>query len=303
MKNYYAVLGVTSQAEDVVIKAAYRALHKGYHPDRNNSKVGNCHEKMAELNEAYRVLSSSELRAQYDKELQDERGGNDGLDDGEEAADEGVFQIDQDWSVAIDYYPDLVTIESRLERVSKSLAFMFKLYMIVEKDFSSREKIADRMENAFLCRYFGNQKPVIEFAKVLIDIGRRDTAKALNEAVRVLGGDLDPMLVINRIKSRFNLVGGSRCEGAPLHSIPNGKIFAGYQNDRAVKIASMAARSDAGVMDVRDAILALQGKVDFRGEGCVINVLGCAESFDKVSDALSWYKKFLYPKLYFKPNE
>ena len=34
MKDYYAILGVTPQAEDVVIKAAYRALAQRYHPDR-----------------------------------------------------------------------------------------------------------------------------------------------------------------------------------------------------------------------------------------------------------------------------
>lgn len=34
MKDYYATLGVTPQAEDVVIKAAYRALAQRYHPDR-----------------------------------------------------------------------------------------------------------------------------------------------------------------------------------------------------------------------------------------------------------------------------
>ncbi|MGI9227665.1 MAG: DnaJ domain-containing protein [Gammaproteobacteria bacterium] len=33
-KNHYSTLGVTQDAEDVVIKAAYRALAQRYHPDK-----------------------------------------------------------------------------------------------------------------------------------------------------------------------------------------------------------------------------------------------------------------------------
>ena len=33
-KDYYRILGVLDDAEDIVIKAAYRALAQRYHPDR-----------------------------------------------------------------------------------------------------------------------------------------------------------------------------------------------------------------------------------------------------------------------------
>lgn len=64
-KDYYAVLGVLSSAEDVVISGAYRALAQRYHPDRFDGDDANV--RMAEINEAYRILSDAELRAQYDK--------------------------------------------------------------------------------------------------------------------------------------------------------------------------------------------------------------------------------------------
>jgi curved DNA-binding protein CbpA len=33
-KDYYAILGLTPSAEEVVIRAAYKALAQRYHPDR-----------------------------------------------------------------------------------------------------------------------------------------------------------------------------------------------------------------------------------------------------------------------------
>ena len=41
---------------------------------------------------------------------------------------------------------------------------------------------------------------VVAFAKKLIEEGRKAAAKALNKAVRVLGGQVDPDRVINKIK-------------------------------------------------------------------------------------------------------
>lgn len=65
-KDYYATLGVAPTAEDLVIKAAYRALMQRYHPDRASSSDGDTTEKVAEINEAYRILSDQETRNEYD---------------------------------------------------------------------------------------------------------------------------------------------------------------------------------------------------------------------------------------------
>ncbi|PFH45925.1 hypothetical protein AMATHDRAFT_70891 [Amanita thiersii Skay4041] len=60
-KDYYKVLGVARDADDKTIKKAYRRLAKTAHPDKGGSEA-----KMAALNEAYEVLSNSELRARFD---------------------------------------------------------------------------------------------------------------------------------------------------------------------------------------------------------------------------------------------
>ncbi|KAJ5116494.1 hypothetical protein N7456_000842 [Penicillium angulare] len=68
-KDYYKVLGVSRDADDRTIKRAYRQLIKIHHPDKSASQGVSKEEaekKMASINEAYEVLSDSELRTRYD---------------------------------------------------------------------------------------------------------------------------------------------------------------------------------------------------------------------------------------------
>lgn len=68
-KDYYKVLGVSRDADDRTIKRAYRQLTKQHHPDKAASQgvtKEEAEKKMASINEAYEVLSDSELRTQYD---------------------------------------------------------------------------------------------------------------------------------------------------------------------------------------------------------------------------------------------
>jgi curved DNA-binding protein len=62
--DYYALLGVTSTADDKAIKTAYRKLARKYHPDL--SKLPDTEEKFKQVAQAYEVLHSTEKRAEYD---------------------------------------------------------------------------------------------------------------------------------------------------------------------------------------------------------------------------------------------
>jgi len=64
--DYYAILGVTPAAEDVVIRAAYRALIRHYHPDTNPDPQAQ--ERVREINAAFAVLRDPAKRADYDAE-------------------------------------------------------------------------------------------------------------------------------------------------------------------------------------------------------------------------------------------
>jgi curved DNA-binding protein len=64
-KDYYAILGVSRDANDEVIKKAFRKLARQYHPDvAKDKKVAE--EKFKEINEAYEVLSDPARRKKYD---------------------------------------------------------------------------------------------------------------------------------------------------------------------------------------------------------------------------------------------
>lgn len=64
-KDYYEVLGVSPDADDKAIKAAYRRLARKYHPDV--SKEANAEEKFKTANEAHEVLGDKTRRAEYDQ--------------------------------------------------------------------------------------------------------------------------------------------------------------------------------------------------------------------------------------------
>lgn len=69
MKDYYKILGVSSDATLEEIKTAYRELAKKYHPDKHfQNPLGElAEEKFKEIKEAYEVLSDKAKRAEYDK--------------------------------------------------------------------------------------------------------------------------------------------------------------------------------------------------------------------------------------------
>jgi curved DNA-binding protein CbpA len=63
MVDPYHVLQVIPDAEDEVIRAAYRALARKYHPDTGGSQV-----QMAILNAAWETVGDRAQRARYDSE-------------------------------------------------------------------------------------------------------------------------------------------------------------------------------------------------------------------------------------------
>ena len=64
MKDLYAVLNVSRDADEAVIRSAYRQLVAQYHPDRNPSE--DAAERFREVKLAYDVLGNPERRVLYD---------------------------------------------------------------------------------------------------------------------------------------------------------------------------------------------------------------------------------------------
>jgi len=64
--NFYAVLGISRDADEETIRNAYRLLARRYHPDRG---TGSSSEKFRQVNEAYETLIDPRSRQSYDLSL------------------------------------------------------------------------------------------------------------------------------------------------------------------------------------------------------------------------------------------
>jgi curved DNA-binding protein CbpA len=217
-KDYYATLGLTPSADAVVIRAAYRALAQRYHPDKAGSSDN---ARMAEINEAYEILSDPQKRAEYDRQREKKTQSADTAfaDGNEEPTTRSP--LDDDWQTAVQFYPELVGLRSRLAKLSWKVADAFRARILQNKEFTTAEVVAERLEGEFLSLYFGTNPMILAFARSLIRDGRRDAARDLNQAIRVIGASSDPEKVIAVIREKY------RIQSTEMDvPIPNGGVSA-----------------------------------------------------------------------------
>jgi curved DNA-binding protein CbpA len=194
-KDYYRTLGVLQDAEDIIIKAAYRALAQKYHPDKFQNNPKTAESRMQDINEAYTVLSDPLIRKQYDENRVKSEYEEYPTEDTEDL----LHTLDKDWSDALEYFPDLVEIASKLSTFSKTLEYTFKVIVIEKKEFNNRQALAENLKLSYFEKYFGTNKKVHEFAEILYSYDRRDLLKKLNRAVNLLGSDVNPSIIIDKI--------------------------------------------------------------------------------------------------------
>jgi hypothetical protein len=198
-KDYYGILGILPTAEDIVIRAAYKALVQRYHPDRADNQV-QANETIKELNEAYAVLSDPKKRKEYDDLVGDQF-----------QADQSTFAEDisntapeddplfRDWLIAINYYSNLNEQAIRLDKISFRLGYSYRATLLQTRKFQDGVKIAEQMEQEFLKIYFGENKDIISTAKTLALLENRPALRELNETMKVLGSKLDEQVVADVI--------------------------------------------------------------------------------------------------------
>jgi len=206
--TYYEILGVHSSAEQLVIRAAYRALAQRYHPDKLGPDEGQLAERMAQVNEAYRVLSDPALRKEYDESLKaatDPSSSGPSLDDLFDPPPPGVSFASADWEKACEYFPDLKWINERLYQTSWKLAWMYQSAMLETKRFNEREQLAKDFKKKFLEVYFGANSKIFTFAEEMVRLGYRDAVEETCEAIRVVGSQVDARIIINQVMERCDV--------------------------------------------------------------------------------------------------
>ena len=206
-KTFYQILGVQPDAEDIVIKAAYRALSQRYHPDKwvGDPKVSL--ERMTELNKAYEVLSDPVLRKHYDDEL-DLSGKSTEFANDQKQDDEFETYFGEkisEWEYAKQFYPEIETHYTTLKKTSNDLANQYKLMLIETKGYKDHAQIAKRLKQNFLYRYFGSDTAVYGIVEKLISRGRKDVLLEINKAIRMLGPSFVSSDVLPKIAKKFQL--------------------------------------------------------------------------------------------------
>jgi len=66
-ENYYDILGINVNANQVEIRNAYNRLVERWHPDRNKQPIAN--RKFLDVNNAYQILSNENSRRLYDNAI------------------------------------------------------------------------------------------------------------------------------------------------------------------------------------------------------------------------------------------
>lgn len=188
MRTYYDVLGVAADTPDVVIKAAFRALAKEYHPDRAQADSGDT-DRFIEIQTAYAVLSKPESRSLYDSELQEAF--LSATHQPASASATGGMPAPAPWSSTRHNTAEIERICARLSLYSEPLAQSFYESCLRGECGDDPWRFARELESGFFKEYFGDDPDVQAFARLLLLGSRTGAALTLNQLVA--GGASPPV--------------------------------------------------------------------------------------------------------------
>jgi len=203
MKDYYRTLGVIDDAEDIVIRAAYKALAQRYHPDKWKGDPSESNRRMSDINEAYEVISDPEKRKKYDEDYFRHRARDESNQDDDGDAN-FISEDDEAWQYAIQFFPNIIKEYDELGKISKVLANTYKANLISNREYNISSELKNRLLKEYLIRYYGESQLIQNFAKILLLNGYQKAAIEVNKLVRYMGKSIDENKIINYILSEFN---------------------------------------------------------------------------------------------------
>jgi curved DNA-binding protein CbpA len=140
--DYYNILGVMPDAEDIVIRAAYKALSQKYHPDKFTGSESFATNKITEINEAYSNLSDPIKRKLYDSQRKE----YDRAMDSEPDNDSSTYYDEEDIEFDSDpLYEEAVSIVLKSRRASIS-----SIQRHLRIGYNRATRLIERMERAGL---------------------------------------------------------------------------------------------------------------------------------------------------------
>jgi curved DNA-binding protein CbpA len=206
MKDYYRTLGVLDDAEDIIIRAAYKALAQRYHPDKWKGDLQEANKRMTDINEAYDVLSDITKRKKYDEEYFRYRARDESTDEDDSDAN-FISEDDEAWRIAIDFFPNMQDYYLSLSKISLVLANTYKAKLINSQDFINSSKIKNELESDYMTRYYGDDVEVKKFVKELLFLGYKKAASRINKIIRVMGSSITSRQLKEKIFLEFPAIG------------------------------------------------------------------------------------------------
>ena len=201
-KNYYRILGILDSAEDVVVRATYKALAQRYHPDKWTGESQKATEKMIEINEAYAVLSDAAKRAEYDKRYFEQHPRNQAEDYFDNFDEIPNDQLDG-WRIAVDFFPELSSHYQELMLISPLAANTSRAEILESQAFNRSLEIKNQLEDDFFSRYYGSSLEIRLFAKDLLLSKNHKAAIHLNQIVTVMGKTINFQQIREQLLKRF----------------------------------------------------------------------------------------------------
>jgi hypothetical protein len=195
-------LGVLDDAEDIIIRAAYKALAQRYHPDKWKGDTKEANQRMSDINEAYTILSDAQKRKEYDKELFKTKSREE-LNSDDEPFQEFLDEELESWKIAIEFFPDLKNCYIELNKISNILANTFRTNILEKQKFANAFAIKKEYEKEYLIKYYGANEDIRKFAKELLLNGYTKAAIRVNKIVRVMGNSITFPQLMNQIYNEY----------------------------------------------------------------------------------------------------
>jgi len=190
MKDYYATLGVPSNASQDIIQSAYRALIKAFHPDVFKGDRNFAERRLKEILHAYEILKDPESRRKYEESIKHDE----------------TFTSESDeknnWNRACEFFPYLRKLDEEIALISKDLSLKFRQKILHQKKFSEARVLKDALVAEFAERRFGHSEVLQLTGLTALKFGLRDFALELNHACKILG-NANADTILERLANKF----------------------------------------------------------------------------------------------------